>query len=92
MAGEAMGLEHVIALLRIVPLWAWFAAAGVFSCFISYGAGHHIGAQVATAQAEARGAQATINAMKERGLINEAVRNMDDCALARELNADLVCE
>lgn len=85
-------MEHVMALLRIVPLWAWVAAAGVLASVFSYNAGHHVGAQVATAEAEARGAQATINAMKDRGLINEAVRNMDDCALARELNADLVCE
>lgn len=78
-------MADLIALLRIVPLWAWFAAAGVFGSILSYAAGQHNGAQVATAQAEARGAQATINAMKERGLINEAVRNMDDCGLLAEL-------
>lgn len=73
------------ALLRIVPLWAWFAFAGVCGSILSYAAGQHNGAQIATAEAEARGAQATINAMKERGLINEAVRNMDDCRLLSEL-------
>lgn len=58
---------------------------------IAYGAGEFHGRSVATSNAEARAAQATIRQMKERGLINEAVKSVPDCQLAHELNPDSVC-
>lgn len=81
----------MIALLAAIPAPIRQAVLGAvigFTCFMA-GAWH--GSKIETAQAEARGAQATINAMKERGLINEAVRNMDDCRLLRELGGGM-CE
>lgn len=59
---------------------------------LAYMAGQWHGRDIATEKAEARAAKATIEQLKERGLINEQVRNISDCALARELNPGVVCD
>ena len=56
-----------------------------------YGAGQYQGRSAATAKAEARAAKATIEQLKERGLINESVSGLSDCDLLRELDPDGVC-
>lgn len=58
---------------------------------LAFGLGELHGRQVATANAEARSAQATIKQLKERGMINEQVNHLDDCTLLHELNPDSVC-
>lgn len=52
---------------------------------IAYLAGQWQGRSAATEKAEARAAQATIEQLKERGLINESVSHLSDCDLIREL-------
>ena len=63
-----------------------------FAIGLAYTAGQWQGRTAANANAEARGAKATIEAMRERGLINETVSSMDDCALLLDLNPDSVCD
>lgn len=50
-----------------------------------YGAGQWQGRTAANANAEARGAKATIEQLKERGMIDEAVDNTDLVDLCIEL-------
>lgn len=50
-----------------------------------FGAGYWKGSTNATAKAEARAAKAVISQLKERGLINEAVGNLDTVQLCVEL-------
>lgn len=81
-----------MALLAFIPSWLRTLLVCAAVGAASFGAGHWHGAQTASAQAEARGAQATIKSLKQRGLINEAVRTVPDCDLARELNPGVVCD
>lgn len=52
---------------------------------VVYGAGQWQGRSAATAKAEARAAKATIEQLKERGLINESVANLPSADLCIEL-------
>lgn len=54
----------------------------------AYWKGRHDGATIA----EARTATATIDQLRERGLINESVRELPACDLLRELDPDSVCD
>lgn len=59
---------------------------------LAFTAGETHGRTVASANAEARIAKATIRQLKERGLINEAVKSVPDCQLVHELNPDGLCD
>jgi len=81
----------MMALLGLVPRPLIFAAGALLAIAAAYWAGQYHGASVATAEAEARAAQATIRQLKERGMINDQISGLDDCALLRELDPDSVC-
>ena len=77
---------------KAIPFWI---KAGVLCAALvagAYGLGEWNGARMERAEAEARGAKATIEQLRQRGLINEAVRDVPACDLARELNPDSVCD
>lgn len=68
-----------------------YIAAGAFAVFILWSTGLYLkGRADGAAVAEARAVQSTFNQLKERGLINEAVRNSDDCELLADLG--VVCD
>lgn len=59
---------------------------------VVYGAGQYQGRSAAMAKAGARAAKATIEQLKERGLINESVSGLSDCDLLHELDPDGLCD
>lgn len=64
-----------------------YLIGGAFLAFVGYSTaifltGHTLGA----VSAEKRAVQQTFQQLKERGLINEAIRDLDDCRLLAELN------
>ena len=68
-----------------------YLAAGALALFALWSTGIYIkGRADGDAIGESRGIQSTFNQLKERGLINEDVRNADDCQLVVELGG--VCD
>lgn len=78
--------------LSLIPAPIKYGLIGALACLGAFYAGKWHGAAVETAAAEARAAQATIRQLKERGMINEQVHGLDDCALLRELDPNSVCD
>lgn len=63
-----------------------YIAAGAAGLFAAWSTGLYLkGRADGAAMAEARAVQSTFNQLKERGRINEAVRNSDDCELLADL-------
>lgn len=58
---------------------------GLVAASVAFGAGYWKGSANASARAEAKAAKAVISQLKERGLINEAVGNLDTVDLCIEL-------
>ena len=68
-----------------------YLAAGALAAFIAWsGAVYLKGRADCASVAEQRAMQATIEQLRERGLINEAVRDTSDCDLIIELGG--VCD
>lgn len=81
----------MFALLRNPALAARFGAVCVLACAVAFGAGYLAGRNDGANLAETRTATATINQLRKRGLINEAVDALSDADLCRELGG-LHCE
>ena len=63
-----------------------YLAAGAFALLLaSHAAVYLAGRSHASTEAETRGMKATIEQLRERGLIDEAVGNLDDSDLCLEL-------
>lgn len=71
-------LAFVMANLKLLAI----ASAVVVAAFF---AGQWHGASVQRAESRAEVAEATIEQLRERGMINEKVKNLTDCELVREL-------
>ena len=68
-----------------------YIAAGALALFALWSTGLYMkGRADGAAVAESKAIQSTFNQLKERGLINEDVRNTDDCELVVELGG--VCD
>ena len=68
-----------------------YLAAGALALFALWSTGLYMkGRADGAAVAESKAIQSTFNQLKERGLINEDVRNADDCDLVVELGG--VCD
>jgi hypothetical protein len=74
-----------MAFLKLIPNPVKFAAASALIAAVAFSAGNWKGRTAATANAEARAAKATIQQLKERGLINEAVDDTDIADICIEL-------
>lgn len=73
------------AFLALIPTPVKYAAVALFAVLLAYNAGKWRGASQADAAAKARAAKATIEQLRERGMINEAVKDLSDCELIRDL-------
>lgn len=63
-----------------------YIAAGALALFALWSTGVYLkGRADGASVAEIRGAKATLDQLKERGLINEDVRNADDCDLLADI-------
>lgn len=82
----------MMAFLALIPTPVKYAAVALFAVVLAYNAGKWRGASQESAAAEVRAAKATIEQLRERGMINEAVKDLSDCQLARDINPDSVCD
>lgn len=76
------------AFLALIPTPVKYAAVALFAVVLAYNAGKWRGASQESAAAEARAAKATIEQLRERGMINEDVARLSDCQLLSELGGD----
>lgn len=75
----------MIGFLSLIPNSLKFAAGAALAIVAAWYAGNWNGARVEASAAEARAVKATLEQLKERGLIDEAVQTVSDCDLLVEL-------
>lgn len=83
-------MTALLGFLGMLPSPVKWGGLALVAAFLAYNAGSFIGYRNGQAAADARSLKATIEQLRERGLINEDVRNLSDCQLVVELGG--VCD